>query len=81
MLINVFLWQEEAALKEEQERERRKRAEEKFNEWLEKNNEKSKASPKSPCSPTSKAISDVLSFLNTALIKKKKKPQKNMDAM
>nr|XP_046249972.1 coiled-coil domain-containing protein 34 isoform X2 [Scatophagus argus] len=44
---------EEAALKLEQEKERRKRAEEKFREWLAKANEKSRASPKSPCCPTS----------------------------
>ncbi|KAM7396451.1 hypothetical protein PAMP_019488 [Pampus punctatissimus] len=44
---------EEATLKEEQERERRKRAEEKFKEWLARANEKSRASPKSPCYPTS----------------------------
>ncbi|XP_038561491.1 coiled-coil domain-containing protein 34 [Micropterus salmoides] len=44
---------EEAALKEEQEKERRKRAEEKFKEWLAKANDKSRATPKSPCYPTS----------------------------
>ncbi|KAF1387071.1 hypothetical protein PFLUV_G00101470 [Perca fluviatilis] len=44
---------EKAVLKEEQEKERHKRAEEKFKEWLAKANEKSRASPKSPCYPTS----------------------------
>ncbi|XP_022069450.1 coiled-coil domain-containing protein 34 isoform X2 [Acanthochromis polyacanthus] len=43
---------EEAALKEEQEKERHRRAEEKFKEWLTKANEKSRASPRSPCSAT-----------------------------
>uniref|UniRef100_A0A3Q1IYL2 Coiled-coil domain-containing protein n=1 Tax=Anabas testudineus TaxID=64144 RepID=A0A3Q1IYL2_ANATE len=37
----------------EQEKERHKRAEEKFKDWLTKANEKSRASPKSPCYPTS----------------------------
>ncbi|XP_044047845.1 coiled-coil domain-containing protein 34 isoform X2 [Siniperca chuatsi] len=44
---------EEAALRGEQEKERRKRAEEKFKKWLAKANDKSRASPKSPCYPTS----------------------------
>ncbi|XP_026221449.1 coiled-coil domain-containing protein 34 [Anabas testudineus] len=44
---------EEAVLKQEQEKERHKRAEEKFKDWLTKANEKSRASPKSPCYPTS----------------------------
>ncbi|KAL6107040.1 ccdc34 [Pungitius sinensis] len=44
---------EAAALKEEQERERHKRAEEKFKDWLAKANKKSRATPKSPCYPTS----------------------------
>ncbi|XP_054476558.1 coiled-coil domain-containing protein 34 [Anoplopoma fimbria] len=44
---------EAAALKEEQEKERHKRAEEKFKDWLAKANEKSRASPKLPCYPTS----------------------------
>uniref|UniRef100_A0A3P8SUC9 Coiled-coil domain containing 34 n=1 Tax=Amphiprion percula TaxID=161767 RepID=A0A3P8SUC9_AMPPE len=44
---------EEAALKEEQEKERHRRAEEKFKEWLAKANEKSRASPRSPCSTAS----------------------------
>nr|XP_020469477.1 coiled-coil domain-containing protein 34-like isoform X1 [Monopterus albus] len=44
---------EQVALKEEQEKERHKRADKKFKEWLAKANEKSRASPKSPCYPTS----------------------------
>ncbi|XP_037623843.1 coiled-coil domain-containing protein 34 [Sebastes umbrosus] len=44
---------EEAALKKEQEKERHKRAQEKFKDWLANANEKSRASPKSPCYPTS----------------------------
>ncbi|XP_035520630.1 coiled-coil domain-containing protein 34 [Morone saxatilis] len=44
---------EEAALKEQQEKERRTRAEERFKEWVAKANEKCRASPKSPCYPTS----------------------------
>lgn len=55
-MINPFSSQEEAALRVEQEEERRKRAEDKFKEWLVKAKEKSRASPKSPCHPTSKAI-------------------------
>lgn len=52
-----FFFQDQAALRQEQEKERHKRAEEKFKEWLAKANEKSRASPKSPCYPTSKVIS------------------------
>ncbi|XP_039988769.1 coiled-coil domain-containing protein 34 isoform X2 [Xiphias gladius] len=44
---------EEATVKEEQEKERRRKAEEKFKDWLAKANERSRASPKSPCYPTS----------------------------
>ncbi|XP_029377866.1 coiled-coil domain-containing protein 34 [Echeneis naucrates] len=44
---------EDAALKEAQEKERRKVAEEKFKDWLTKANDKSRASPKSHCYPTS----------------------------
>lgn len=47
----------------EQEEERRKRAEERFKEWLAKANEKSRASPKSPCYPTSKVISVIWELL------------------
>lgn len=42
------------ALKEEQEKERCRLAEESFKEWLEKANEKSKSVPKSPSCSTSK---------------------------
>lgn len=55
-MLLFFSGQEKAALKEEQERERRKRAEEKFKEWLVKANEKGRESPKTPCSSTSKNI-------------------------
>lgn len=51
-----FPGQEKAALKEERDRERRKRAEEKFKEWLAKSNEKSRDAPKTPCVSTSKHI-------------------------
>lgn len=54
--IFVFFFQEQAELKQEQEKERHKRSEEKFKEWLVKANEKSKATPTSPCYPTSKVI-------------------------
>uniref|UniRef100_A0A7N6A1X6 Coiled-coil domain-containing protein n=1 Tax=Anabas testudineus TaxID=64144 RepID=A0A7N6A1X6_ANATE len=54
---------EEAVLKQEQEKERHKRAEEKFKDWLTKANEKSRASPKSPCYPTSKVISVIWKLL------------------
>ncbi|KAK2842027.1 hypothetical protein Q5P01_012227 [Channa striata] len=43
----------QAALEEEWKKERHKRAEEKFKQWLAKSNEKSRASPMSPCYPTS----------------------------
>lgn len=43
-------------MKEEQEKERRRRAQEKFKEWLSKANEKSKSSPKSPCYQKGKVI-------------------------
>ncbi|KAF7663623.1 hypothetical protein LDENG_00205710 [Lucifuga dentata] len=44
---------EDAIRKEEQEKERQEKAKEKFKEWLRKTNEKSRASPKSACSPRS----------------------------
>lgn len=46
----------EAALKEEQERERRKKAEEKFKEWLTKANEKIRAVPKTRSWSASKIV-------------------------
>ncbi len=52
----LLFWQEEAALKMEQEKERRKRAEEKFKEWLAKANEKDRAGAKSPHYPTSRSL-------------------------
>lgn len=67
---SIFSRQEEAALKEEQKREHRKRAEEKFKEWLTKANEKSKASPQTPCSPSSKNLLADLNILVTTLILK-----------
>lgn len=51
-----FLEQMEAALKEEQDRERRRKAEEKFKEWLTTANEKTRASPTSRSCPTSKIV-------------------------
>lgn len=66
-----FSGQEKAALKEEQERERRKRAEEKFKEWLEKANEKGRDSPKTPCSSTSRNILHLCKIGQTKPKKKK----------
>lgn len=61
--FSFFSGQEKAALKEEQDRERRKRAEEKFKEWLAKANEKSRDAPKTPCSSTSRHILHVQKIL------------------
>lgn len=64
-----FSGQEKAALKEAQERERRKTAEEKFKEWLAKANEKGRDSPKTPCSSASR---NTLHFYKTGQTKPEK---------
>lgn len=67
--VFFFSGQEKAALKEELERERRKRAEEKFKEWLAKANEKDRDSPKTPYSSTSR---NILHFCKICQTKPKK---------
>lgn len=58
-------WQEKAALKEEQEKKRHKKAEEKFQEWLAKANDKRRASPKPGYDPTSEFILATLELVTT----------------
>lgn len=60
--------QEQLALKEVQEKERREKAEEKFKEWLTKANGKSRASPKSPCYTPSRDISMIWKLLTNVFM-------------
>lgn len=52
-LIYLCSRQEEAALKEELEKQRQERAEEKFQEWLTKANDKKRATAKTSWDPAS----------------------------
>lgn len=54
--VSFISGQEKATLKEDQDQERRKKAGEKFKEWLAKANEKGRDSPKTPSFSTSRNI-------------------------
>lgn len=56
--LNIYKcsWQEKAAQKAELEKQRQQRAEEKFQEWLTKANDKKRANAKTSCDPASEFI-------------------------
>lgn len=73
LLIYECSWQEKAAQKEELEKQRQQKAEEKFQEWLTKANDKRRENAKTSCDPASEFIFSYCEMILTKVYKFKYK--------